>query len=48
VLDGTLKAWEAMNEAASERMGASGEGSGVPRKIRAMREIKDEIRRKYL
>jgi hypothetical protein len=48
VLDGTLKAWEAMNAAASDRMGSSAEGSGVPRKIRAMREIRDEIRRKYL
>ena len=49
VLDGTLKAWESMQAAAVDRMGAGGEGAaGVPRKVRAMRELRDEIRRKYL
>jgi hypothetical protein len=38
-----------MNAAAAQRMGAGGEGAaGVPRKVRAMRELRAEIRRKYL
>jgi hypothetical protein len=38
-----------MQAAAAQRMGAGSESTaGVPRKVRAMRELRDEIRRKYL
>lgn len=47
VLDGTLRAYDSMQAAAAQRMGASGEAT-TPWKIVAMRELKDEIRRKYL
>ncbi|GBF92429.1 hypothetical protein Rsub_04533 [Raphidocelis subcapitata] len=45
VLDGTLRAWEEMNAAAAAKMGGD---AREPRKVRAMREIKDEIMRRYL
>ncbi|KAF8055819.1 hypothetical protein HT031_006594 [Scenedesmus sp. PABB004] len=47
VLEGTLRAYDAMNAAASARMGAGGEDN-TPWKIAAMRELRDEIRRRYL
>eukprot|EP00878_Enallax_costatus_P046516 GHUV01056613.1.p1 GENE.GHUV01056613.1~~GHUV01056613.1.p1 ORF type:complete len:152 (-),score=32.18 GHUV01056613.1:83-538(-) len=47
VLDGTLRAYDSMQAAATERMGAS-EAATTPWKITAMRELRDEIRRKYL
>jgi hypothetical protein len=48
VLDGTLKAWEAMNAAAVQNMGTPSGDAAAPRKVRAMRELKEEIRRRYL
>lgn len=47
VLEGTLRAYDAMAGAAKERMGASGEAT-TPYKVAAMRELRDEIRRRYL
>lgn len=47
VLDGTLRAYDSMQAAAAQRMGASGEAT-TPWKITAMRELRDEIRRKYM
>jgi tetratricopeptide (TPR) repeat protein len=47
VLDGTLKAWEAVQRGAEKRMGVS-ERASTPRRVVAMRELRDEIRRRYL
>lgn len=47
VLDGTLRAYDSMQAAAAQRMGASGEAT-TPWKITSMRELRDEIRRKYM
>jgi tetratricopeptide (TPR) repeat protein len=47
VLDGTLKAWEAVQKGAQKRMGVS-EKATTPRRVAAMRELRDEIRRRYL
>ena len=47
VLDGTLRAYDSMQAAAAQRMGSSGEAT-TPWKITAMRELRDELRRKYL
>jgi hypothetical protein len=47
VLEGTLRAYDAMQAAATSRMGSS-EAATTPWKVRAMRELRDEIRRRYL
>jgi hypothetical protein len=47
VLEGTLRAYDAMQAAATTRMGSS-EAATTPWKVRAMRELRDEIRRRYL
>lgn len=47
VLDGTLKAFDAMQAAAKANMNSSDQDT-TPRKVRAMRELREEIRRKYL
>lgn len=47
VLEGTLRAYDAMQSAATSRMGSS-EAATTPWKVRAMRELRDEIRRRYL
>eukprot|EP00879_Flechtneria_rotunda_P007889 GHRR01008266.1.p1 GENE.GHRR01008266.1~~GHRR01008266.1.p1 ORF type:complete len:411 (+),score=155.79 GHRR01008266.1:362-1594(+) len=47
VLEGTLRAYDAMQAAAAKRMGSS-EAATTPWKIASMRELRDEIRRKYL
>eukprot|EP00882_Tetradesmus_deserticola_P028478 GHRQ01031730.1.p1 GENE.GHRQ01031730.1~~GHRQ01031730.1.p1 ORF type:complete len:187 (-),score=104.95 GHRQ01031730.1:26-586(-) len=47
VLEGTLRAYDAMQAAATTRMGSS-EAATTPWKVRAMRELRDEIRRLYL
>jgi hypothetical protein len=47
VLDGTLRAYDAMADAAAQRLGASGEAT-TPWKVTAMRELRGEIRRRYL
>ena len=47
VLDGTLQAFDDMQAAAVQRMKTS-EADTTPWKVRAMRELRDEIRRKYL
>jgi hypothetical protein len=47
VLDGTLQAFDSMQAAAAQRMKTS-EADTTPWKVRAMRELRDEIRRKYL
>jgi hypothetical protein len=47
VLDGTLKAWEAVQRGAQKRMGVA-ERASTPRRVVAMRELRDEIRRRYM
>lgn len=47
VLEGTLRAYDAMQSAATQRMGSS-EAATTPWKVQAMRELRDEIRRRYL
>lgn len=47
VLDGTLKAWQEMQQGAQGKMGVS-EKASTPRRVVAMRELRDEIRRRYL
>jgi len=47
VLDGTLRAWAEMQQGAQGKMGVS-EKSSTPRRVTAMLELRDEIRRRYL
>ena len=47
VLEGTLKAWGAMQGTEPARA-AGTDGPNVPRKVVAMRELRDEVRRRYL
>jgi len=47
VLDEALKAYDAMQAAAKERLNTS-EASTTPRKVRIMKELRDEIMRRYL
>jgi phage terminase large subunit-like protein len=47
VLDGTLKAFDSMQAAAAQRMAAN-ERTTTPWKVKAMRELRDEIMRRYL
>jgi hypothetical protein len=47
VLEGTLKAWAAM-QGTEPAKAAGTDGPNVPYKVAAMRELRDEIRRRYL
>lgn len=47
VLDNTLRAYSLMADAAQDKLAAS-EESVSPRKIRLMRELRDEVVRRYL
>ena len=47
VLDNTLKAWELMRDGARQKLSAS-EASVTPLKIRVMRDLRDEIVKRYL
>jgi hypothetical protein len=47
VLDNTLRAYSLMAGAAKDKLAAS-EESVSPRKIRLMRELRDEVVRRYL
>ena len=47
VLEGTLKAWSAM-QGTEPAKAAGTDGPNVPYKVAAMRELRDEIRRRYL
>ncbi|GAX73760.1 hypothetical protein CEUSTIGMA_g1211.t1 [Chlamydomonas eustigma] len=47
VLDGTIKAFEAMQEEAGKQMGSS-KATSTPVKIRDMRLLRDEVVRRYL
>jgi len=47
VLDHTLRAYDQMRQAATERLNTS-EDSVTPRKVRVMKELRDEIVRRYL
>ena len=47
VLDGTLRAYDAMKDAAGRQLRQS-EAAVLPRKVRIMKELRDEIMRRYL
>lgn len=47
LLDNTLRAYDDMRQAAMDRLNTS-EESVTPRKVRIMRELRDEILRRYL
>ena len=47
VLDGTLRAYDSMREAAAKNLSQS-DAAVTPRKVKAMRELRDEVMRRYL